>query len=81
MCDEYEHEEDYMQKRALKTARDAGFVMGIAWAVALLAKHPHSAETLLQESGLTFMDFKKAGTDDHDLKVVRKVFADSDLDA
>jgi hypothetical protein len=58
---------------------DRGFAQGIALAVAILARmhdQPTIAADVASEAGYTIADYERAGVDEYDLKVLRKLRRD-----
>jgi hypothetical protein len=54
-----------------------GFVCGIAYSASLIVRmhdEPSLAAELIHESGYRLKDFKKAGADDFDLRIIKKLF-------
>lgn len=61
--------------RIEKSRRD-GFAQGVAWAVATLYRlfdETRTAEILMAESDIPMVEFRKAGVEEYDRKILRKV--------
>jgi hypothetical protein len=58
------------------TDEERGFVQGMAIAVAIVARHhglPTIAADVAATAGYTISDYVRAGVDEYDLKVLRKL--------
>lgn len=57
------------------TQHKIGFIQGVIYSAALMAKYQMDAEGLLKESGLTVTDIRKYA-DDHDIELLEEVLED-----
>ena len=53
-----------MTESAIEVASKRGFVLGVAWAVAIVHQYGSDADQLLNESGLRLVDFIDAGVEE-----------------
>ena len=60
-----------MTESAIEVASKRGFVLGVAWAVAIVHQYGSDADQLLNESGLRLVDFIDAGVEGEDLRRVK----------
>jgi len=55
------------------TAEERGFAQGVAWAVSVMSRFHIGPGDLLQESGISYAEFKAAQVVASDLKALRAV--------